>query len=113
MSHYLLIGAGFTHNWGGPLSDEIAGSLLGDLHDDPEISSALRRGPFEDAFAGFQTPAVTGEAAERLGRFQNAVSSLFSRLNKTLLAKNFEFNDTVERSVKRFLSGFDAIFSLN
>lgn len=38
MAHYLLIGAGFTRNWGGPLSEEITGSLLGELHDDPKLS---------------------------------------------------------------------------
>jgi hypothetical protein len=31
MGQYLLIGAGFSRNWGGPLSDEITGSLLGEL----------------------------------------------------------------------------------
>jgi hypothetical protein len=54
MPHYLLVGAGFSRNCGGPLSDEITGSLLGDLHDDPKLSAALRRGPFEDAFQGFR-----------------------------------------------------------
>jgi hypothetical protein len=44
MGHYLLIGAGFSRNWGGPLSEEITGSLLGKLHDDEEIAGALRRG---------------------------------------------------------------------
>src|SRR5262249_14422118 len=57
---------------GGPLSDEITGSLLGELHDDPEIAAALRRGPFEDAFQGFQAPAASNPAGPRLIRFQNA-----------------------------------------
>jgi hypothetical protein len=53
MPHILLIGAGFSRNWDGPLSEEITGSLLGDLGDDREIANALRSGPFEDAFQGF------------------------------------------------------------
>ena len=53
MPHYLLIGAGFSLNWGDPLSEEITGSLLGELHDDAELANALRQGPFEDAFQGF------------------------------------------------------------
>jgi hypothetical protein len=113
MSHFLLIGAGFTRNWGGPLSDEITGSLLGELHDDPDLEAALRRGPFEDAFAGFQAPVDSSDAATRLRRFQDAVTALFVRLNKTFLNMNFEFKDDREFSVKRFLSKFDAIFSLN
>lgn len=113
MAHYLLIGAGFTRNWGGPLSEEITGSLLGDLHDDSEIVAALKTGPFEDAFQGFQAPTGIGRDAERLRRFQKAVSDLFARLNQTLLVRQFEFNNDLEFSIKRFLTKFDVIFSLN
>jgi SIR2-like domain len=113
MGYYLLIGAGFTRNWDGPLSEEITGSLLGELHDDPEIVAALRKGPFEDAFQGFLPPKSTGPAAQQLIRFQTAVTDLFGRLNKTLIDRNFEFSEFVEFSVKRFLAKFDAIFSLN
>ena len=109
MPHYLLIGAGFTRNWGGPLSDEITGSLLGELHDDPQLAAALRRGPFEEAFQGFQTPTGSSEEVTRLRRFQNAVTELFLRLNRTLLLKQFEFNNDLEFSVKKFLARFDAI----
>jgi hypothetical protein len=113
MGHYLLIGAGFSRNWGGPLSDEITGSLLGELHDDVEIASALRSGPFEDAFQGFQAPTPGNPAGARLIRFQNAVSGLFTRLNKTFISKEFEFSNDIALSVKRFLARFDVIFSLN
>src|SRR5262245_7554901 len=89
MGRYLLIGAGFSRNWGGPLSEEITGSLLGDLHDDIEIANALRRGPFEDAFQGFQPPSATHSVDAKLIRFQEAVSGLFLRLNKSLRTKNF------------------------
>jgi hypothetical protein len=113
MGRYLLIGAGFSRNWGGPLSEEITGSLLGELHDDLEIANALRRGPFEDAFQGFQPPTAAHPASAKLIRFQNAVSGLFSRLNRSFLTKTFEFNDDLAFSVKGFLAKFDAIFSLN
>jgi hypothetical protein len=113
VGRYLLLGAGFTRNWGGPLSEEITGALLGDLHDDLGIAAALRRGPFEDAFQGFQPPVLNNAAGPRLIRFQNAVSALFTRLNKTFLSMNFEFTSELEFSVKSFLARFDAIFSLN
>src|ERR1700720_2983902 len=99
MGHYLLIGAGFSRNWGGPLSEEVTGSLLGELHDDQEIANALRRGPFEDAFQGFQPPTAGNPAGARLIRFQNAVSGLFARLNKTLIRKDFEFSNDIAFSV--------------
>jgi hypothetical protein len=110
MGHYLLIGAGFSRNWGGPLSDEVTGSLLGELHDDIALASALRRGPFEDAFAGFHS---YGSATASQIRFQKAVIGLFARLNKSFMTKQFEFNNEVRFSVKTFLARFDAIFSLN
>src|SRR5712692_2105516 len=113
MAHYLLVGAGFSRNWGGPLSEEITGSLLGELHDDAELASALRRGPFEDAFQGFGSATGSPEAVARQRRFQAAVSDLFARLNRTFLTKQFEFNNDLEYSVMRFLGRFDAIFSLN
>lgn len=108
MPHFLLVGAGFTRNWGGPLSDELTGSLLGDLHDDPDLARVLRKGPFEEAFQGFQRPASDSQR-----RFQDAVTNVFTRLNKTLLEVTFEFSQYVEFSVKGFLAKFDAIFSLN
>jgi hypothetical protein len=105
MGHYLLIGAGFSRNWGGPLSDEVTGSLLGELHDDVAIANALRRGPFEDAFAGFHSPAPTGPAAASQIRFQRAVIGLFARLNKTFVAMtDFNFSTELHFSVKRFLA---------
>jgi hypothetical protein len=113
MGHYLLIGAGFSRNWGGPLSEEVTGSLLGELHDDVVLANALRHGPFEEAFGGFQQPAAGNLAGASLIRFQDAVVGLFSRLNKTFLTKEFEFSKEVKFSVKSFLAQFDAIFSLN
>ena len=88
MPRYLLVGAGFSRNWGGPLSDEITGTLLGELHDDPQLASALRRGPFEDAFGGFGPAGGSLDAIARQRRSQDAVFDLFLRLNKTFVAKN-------------------------
>jgi enoyl-[acyl-carrier-protein] reductase (NADH) len=54
MGNYLLIGAGFNRNWGGPLSEKIAGSLLGDLH--------LMRWRSASREAGLNALAFTGGA---------------------------------------------------
>ena len=57
MGYILLLGAGFSRNWGAPLANEITGSLLGELHDDAVLVQRLRSGPFEDAFRRLPTPA--------------------------------------------------------
>ena len=113
MSHILLLGAGFSRNWGAPLASEITGSLLGELHDDAVLAGRLRRGPFEDAFAGFQQPRGQDENSVRVRRLQEAVTGLFGRMNKALEKSTFEFRNESGWKVKEFLERFDAIFSLN
>src|SRR5262245_18120113 len=109
MPHYLLIGAGFTRNWGGPLSEEVTGSLLGDLHDDRELAAKLRKEPFESVFAGFPK----GDLPTSQRRFQDAVVNMFRRLNRALIDVPFELSNLADYQVARFLTRFDAIFSLN
>jgi hypothetical protein len=87
---------------GGPLSEEITGSLLGELHDDAELADALPQGPFEDAFQGFGPAAGSPDVVARQRRFQAAVSGVFARLNKTFLTKQFEFSNEIEFSIKHF-----------
>jgi hypothetical protein len=113
MGHILLLGAGFSRNWGAPLANEITGSLLGELHDDAVLAERLRNGPFEDAFAGFQRPSGDDENSKRLRRLQDAVTSLFSRMNAALASTSFEFENDVANSIRMFLERFDAIFTLN
>jgi hypothetical protein len=64
-------------------------------------------------FQGFHVSGSSSPASAGLIRFQNAVSALFARLNKTFIKKQFEFSNDLDLSVKRFLARFDAIFSLN
>lgn len=113
MPHILLLGAGFSHNWGAPLAARVTGSLLSDLHDDPVLERALRRtgASFEDVMADFFKP--TGKIDESHQRLQKAVTGLFDRMNQSLITGQFEFNNYVENSVKGLLERFDAIFTLN
>ena len=113
MSHILLLGAGFSRNWGAPLASEVTGSLLGELHDDAEMARRLRSGPFEDAFAGFQRARADDADAMRLRRLQGSVTALFSRMNTALATTTFEFDNDLDYSIKKFLERFDAIFTLN
>ena len=110
---YSLLGAGFSRNWGAPLANEVTGSLLGELHDDAALARRLRSGPFEDAFAGLQRPRGDDENSRRLRRLQDAVTTLFSRMNAALATTTFEFDNDLAYSIKKFLERFDAIFTLN
>lgn len=112
----LLLGAGFSRNWGAPLSEEINGSLLNELYDDRGLAQQLRERPFEELFGGFATPPDSGESAQRQLRLQNAVRSVFERVNAAFHVSNFEFQRTnleLIFSVSNFLQRFDLIFSLN
>jgi len=113
MGHILLLGAGFSRNWGAPLASEIAGSLLSELHSDPVLAPRLRGAPFEDAFAGFQRPGGDDENSRRLRHLQDVVTGLFARINTALATTSFEFSNDRAFSVKEFLERFDAIFTLN
>ncbi len=70
------------------------------------VARSLRTSPEVSSASG-------NPAGASLIRFQNAISDLFARLNKTFLTQAFEFNNDLHFSVKRFLARFDAIFSLN
>src|SRR2546430_591604 len=123
MSHLLLVGAGFSRNWGGWLAAEAFEYLLGS----PEISNneALRAllwaskssGGFEDALANLQQQFVRcpdARTTEQLTAFQGAVARMFRDMNKAFIElPNWEFQQYRGRTVGEFLSGFDAIFTLN
>ena len=111
MTHLLLLGAGFSHNWGAPLAKAVSGNLLRDLHDDPALERALRDQPFENALADFFKAGSGGD--DRHQRLQTAVTALFDRINQSLGKRPFEFSNDRSNSVAEFLERFDGIFTLN
>src|SRR5580658_1186430 len=55
MTHLLLAGAGFTHNWKGWLAKEMEGDLLLRLRGNPLVHARVRDADgFESALAGLQ-----------------------------------------------------------
>jgi hypothetical protein len=117
MSHILLVGAGFSHNWGGMLAADLFDDLLGAPELDTHCKDLLwqhRQGGFEGALAVLQ-----GEGGPSLEHMEKALRGVFSRMNSAFVAQGFtlEFKQGAEAdrddSVKRFLARFDAIFSLN
>ena len=121
MKHILLIGAGFSRNWGGWLADEAFEYLLGA----PEIAANKSLAPllwkhhghggFEDALAQLQRAYMLNPQANRndLIDLQGAVTRMFDDMNAGFRNSRFEFNSHVNHSVKKFLARFDAIFTLN
>lgn len=122
MAHVLLLGAGFSRNWGGWLASEAFEYLLGspEIIQDAHLRNLLwkhqPRGGFEDALAELQQAFSRDqrENEQRLMAFQAAVSRMFEDMNQAFLSfTNWEFQQDRPRMVRTFLTRFDAIFSLN
>lgn len=109
----LLLGAGFSRNWGGWLASEAFEYLLGC----PEVDKNLlwkhkRRGGFEAALAELQDSRA-GNPDPRLAPLQAAVLRMFVDMNAAYSKAQFEFEKGGEYQVAKFLTRFDAVFSLN
>lgn len=121
MNHLLLIGAGFSRNWGGWLATEAFEYLLGcpEIRDNPHLRQLLWRhqpaGGFESALAELQRDFHRQPQANtpHLQAFQIAVAKMFADMNQAFEATPFEFQQQVDRLVRTFLIKFDAIFTLN
>jgi hypothetical protein len=118
----VLLGAGFSRNWGGWLADEVFEYLLGDkgVQANPDVRRALwgarPRGGFETALAELQAAAARSErfAAENHQVLQTAVEAMFADMNKAFEdTTSLDLTNDVALSVQAFLARFDAIFSLN
>jgi SIR2-like domain len=122
MQHFLLLGAGFSRNWGGWLSSEVFEYLLGC----PEISSnaPLRRalwktkdsGGFEHTLSHVQADHTLGptERDRAIHAFEVALIRMFDDMNAALLeVDDLEFPTAQRNTVSGLLAGFDAIFTLN
>ena len=118
MNHILLLGAGFSRNWGGWLAEELVGDLLGRIGDVPSVSRRLQNDrSFENVLADLteeenriRSPATK----EALSIYQNAIRESFNEMNQAFAVRtslNF-CNDAASR-VNTFLGAFNAIFTLN
>jgi hypothetical protein len=118
MPHYLLTGAGFSRNWGGWLANEAFEYLLGA----PEIDDYLRnvlweaklRGEgFEGALSIVQGAYASSKSAEtkrQLDRLTQAVIGMFNAMQTAFNKLDYRQSNL---RLQRFLSQFDAIFTLN
>jgi hypothetical protein len=121
MPHILLLGAGFSRNWGGWLAVEAFEYRLNSTHLDGPIRDLLwsykRRGGFEEVLAYVQTEYAQRRdvsSQERLTKLQTAVAEMFADMDAAFAAiTNFEFQNDTAYLVRNCLVRFDAIFTLN
>jgi hypothetical protein len=124
MSYLLLLGAGFSRNWGGWLASEAFEYLLGanEIVRSQRLRNLLwaanaRGDGFEGALSDLQSAfdqdgSIYNGVA--LDSFEREVTRMLADMNVGFLQRvNFEFSNQVESSVGRFLARFDAIFTLN
>jgi hypothetical protein len=118
--HVLLLGAGFSRNWGGWLASEAFEYLLGRPEIDDPLRQLLwkhRRGEgFEGALGEVQEQFLrSGDpiSREQLRRLEAAIGQMFADMNRGFANRNFEFQTDTAYLVRTFLVLFDAIFTLN
>jgi hypothetical protein len=121
MKRHLLIGAGFSHNWGGWLATEAFEFLLGDpaVMANDELRAALWRSQsrvgFELALDELERSPDSG-LRRHAAQLRAALRRMFETMNAAFSATGLEFKEPVfsdDRPVANFLLRFDAIFSLN
>lgn len=129
MKRLLLLGAGFTRNWGGWLGNEVFEYLLGDpeIIADPDLrlklwaeKNKVEGGGFEAALDKVQREAKATGDTKQLNRFERAVTRMFDAMDQAFSNAypngpfRFEFcASNAKRPVAEFLTRFDAIFTLN
>jgi hypothetical protein len=123
MRHILLLGAGFSRNWGGFLANEVFDYLFGcpEILGQPELKALLWRhrphGGFEAALAELQAGCRHGNAPgkqDQLDRLQHALAGMFTDMKTAFATRGtLEFQNDIARMISTFMHRFDAIFSLN
>jgi hypothetical protein len=116
----LLLGAGFSRNWGGWLASEAFEFLLGckEIRSNAQLKKLLwqhqPRGGFEEALADIQREAARSGPLEDLKVFEAAIAKMFDSMNRGYSGfQSLEFTSSEWAWLHHFLLRFDAIFTLN
>jgi hypothetical protein len=118
--HILLTGAGFSHNWGGYLAKEAFDYLLGFTEFDEDLRSVL----WADQAKGFETTLArlrkeyeenySPQVEQDFNNMTTAVRRMFGDMWLAFGQSKFDEQfDDPRLGVIRFLTRFDAIFTLN
>ena len=117
MNRILLLGAGFSRNWGGRLASEVRSDLQTALHDNHRLSMLLQQRDFESVLGllqGEYDREPNPENQQLLGAMQGAVSDIFGRMNRSFMARpSMEFGNDIAFSIRKYLTKFNAIFTVN
>ena len=118
MSKILLIGAGFSRNWGGLLANEVRSHLVSKLEKNSFLTILLHRHVgFESAFQELRLSYENNPNKDNFDNieiFQNALIEVFKIMNQAFSKRgSMNFSQDRTYSIIEFLSRFDAIFSLN
>lgn len=122
MAHILLLGAGFSRNWGGLLASEFFDRLIGmrEIREDNYLREVLwntrNGGGYENALSIVQAAFIQNPQnnIDHLHRLQNAISIVLQDMNRAFLnMQNMEFQRFRETMLRTFMFRFDAIFTLN
>lgn len=114
----LLLGAGFSRNWGGWLASEVFEYLLGS----EEVDAALREVLLQNRNKGFESALDFLQAAQlnnggapdlRLTNLKAALGGMFSVMNQGLNGAGINGRIPSRYWTERLLVRFDAIFTLN
>lgn len=119
-NYILLLGAGFSRNWGGWLASEAFEYLIGSTGLNQTLRNKLWHDKklgkdFEATLADLQLASPSGKKSEDLKQLESALITMFGDMNRAFdgLKNGLDFSNYVERGVTKFLSRFDAIFTLN
>jgi hypothetical protein len=120
MRFVLLLGAGFSRNWGGWLADEVSDYLLTCPQLAPSVRNLLvayeHKGGFEEVLARLQAEYQqysTVPYRARLISFEQAIDSMFKDMDQAFSRKPFEFQQDHNHLIRTFLDQFDVIFTTN
>jgi hypothetical protein len=122
MSHILLTGAGFSYNWGGYLAKEAFDYLLGVTEDDDDVRTLLwadqaKGFGFETTLARLRKAYEDNYSPQVEQDFQNMTTAVRRMFGDMWLAfGQTQFDETPDHprlGIIRFLTRFDAIFTLN
>jgi hypothetical protein len=123
MKHILLLGAGFSRNWGGWLASEVNGHLPTSpgIRANTHVLEVLKRtadhGGFEAALSELQevyAKTPTDENRHHLNCLQEATLAMFGDMEAGFASRHgWDFCNDLQFKIAKFLSPFDAIFSLN
>jgi hypothetical protein len=120
MSYYLLLGAGFSKNWGGLLASEVFNDLLSADELDEFTRNLLYRanepkgGGFEAVLAKLQG-ATDAENVKRYNTLISVLAGIFNAMGQAYMQRQFEFSGQpdAQRSITPFLGRFTTIFTTN